>query len=176
MLTTTIATLFTRRVTPRGWIAVPVAACTPRIALVHTRCGHRSAESWEFSDDPGEFAHDPIVRRYCRDERRRMRHIARDYATAHDCAEAQNDPWAHYGADYDPWVGYQTEDDAAAEAETLAWLDAGTVCPFCTGDGAPTGRAVIDEDASDEHTAPVEIEYRCGSCWSFYTKAKEGLS
>jgi hypothetical protein len=87
MSITTITALFARRVTSRGWIGVPVEACTPRIALMHTSCGHRSPESWEFSEDPRDYGRDPVVRDYYREHRRRMRRIARDYATAHTCTD-----------------------------------------------------------------------------------------
>ncbi|WP_280427838.1 hypothetical protein [Nocardia brasiliensis] len=136
------------RVTPRGWVTVHVPACTPRVGLVHTACGHHSGESWEFSDERDELG-GWGERRRVRAERRRMRRIARAYASAHHCTDAG---------------GYE------GEAEALAWLDALTTCPHCFSDGAPTGRAFVDEAAAD--AAPVELEYRCGNCQSFYTRER----
>lgn len=148
-------TLFAEPVPPRDWILVDVPACTPRVALVHTDCGHHSRDSWEFNDEYDHFDWHG-ERRRVRRERRRMQRIARDYAAAHTCPTAA-----------------EIKADEEACAEAMAWLDALTTCPHCGGDGAPTGRAFVDEETSDEHAEPVELEYRCGACWSFYTRARE---
>lgn len=138
-------------ITPPGWTTEDVPACTPRIALVHTACGHHSRESWEFIDPldyldgytlldkPGQCWQGITVRR-------QLRRNTRDYAAAHTCPTA-----AEIAA------------EEAACAEAMAWLDTLTTCPHCGGDGAPTGQTFTDEAAE-----PVELEYRCGVCWSYY--------
>lgn len=145
------------RITPRGWTTVDVPACTPRVALVHTACGHHSRESWEFSGEPYEPG-GAEERRRVRGERRRMRRIARAYASAHTCTNEGD---------------YENSAEAAACAEAMAWLDTLTTCPRCGGDGAPTGRAFVDEDTADEHAELVELEYRCAVCGGFYTRGRQ---
>jgi hypothetical protein len=175
------------RIAPSGWTTRDVHACTSRITVAHTRCGYICSESWEFHD-PLDYLDGYTLRGKLDEcwqaliERRRLRRIVRTHTAAHHCAE---DPWAHYGADYnedgfedaaddeaeyDPWVNYQTEDDAdaEAEAEAMAWLAAGTECPRCTGDAAPTGRAVERADATEADL----IEYRCGSCWGYFVQER----
>ena len=69
---------------PRGWVTEDVPACTPRVALVHTVCGHHSRESWEFDDEHDALGGWGERVRVCA-ERRAMRRIAHTYASAHTC-------------------------------------------------------------------------------------------
>lgn len=74
------------RSTPREWITYEVPACTRRVGLIHTVCGHHSTpESWEFHDRYEPLSGRGEWRRV-RAERHRMYLIALAYAAAHRCA------------------------------------------------------------------------------------------
>lgn len=104
-----------RRITPPGWDTMAVAACTPRVRLVHNVCGELSRDTWEFDDDE--------TGRQTRADRRRMRHIAHTHASAHRC----------------PTPAEIAAEDAAC-AEATEWLDKLTTCPNCGADGSPSSQ------------------------------------
>lgn len=118
------------RVAPRGWATVIVPACTSRVGLVHSACGHHSSQDWEFDDAYDEFG-GPGERWRVWAERRRMRRAARAYARAHDCPGEFEDFADEDQADED-----QADEFDAAELPddpTAEW----TECPHCTADGVP---------------------------------------